>query len=70
MMEVYLSILFRTVTIMLILLFFTVFVMGKKSIGEMPVFDTLTIIVLGNVVGAVIVDGEIEHLPTIFAVVC
>ncbi len=68
-METYLSIFFRTISIMLILLFFTVFVMGKKSIGELPVFDTLTIIVLGNVVGAVIVDGEIGHLPTIFAVI-
>jgi len=66
--EIYLTILFRTFTIMLILLFFTVFIMGKKSIGELPVFDTLTIIVLGNVVGAVIVDSEIEHLPTVFAV--
>jgi uncharacterized membrane protein YcaP (DUF421 family) len=54
---------------MLILLFFTVFLMGKKSIGELPVLDTLTIIVLGNVVGAVIIDSRIENLPAIFAIV-
>jgi len=68
-MEIYLTIFFRTITTMLILLFFTVFLMGKKSIGELPVLDTLTIIVLGNVVGAVIIDSRIENLPAIFAIV-
>lgn len=68
-MEIYLSTFFRTVSIMLILLFLTVVVMGKKSIGELPVFDTLVVIVLGSVVGAVIVDQQIQHMPTIFAVI-
>jgi uncharacterized membrane protein YcaP (DUF421 family) len=68
-MEVYLTILFRIVSIMLLLLFSTLFIMGKRPIGELPVFDFLSIIVMGAIVGADIADPEIKHLPTAFAVV-
>jgi len=43
--------------------------MGKRPIGELPVFDFLSIIVIGAIVGADIADPKIEHLPTAFAVV-
>lgn len=43
--------------------------MGKRSIGELPVFDVLVILVLGTVVGADIADPKIEHIPTFVAVI-
>jgi len=43
--------------------------MGKRPIGELPVFDFLSIIVLASIVGADIADPEIAHMPTAFAVV-
>lgn len=42
--------------------------MGKRSIGELPVFDVLVIIVLGAVVGADIADPKIGHIHTFIAV--
>lgn len=53
----------RIITILPLLLVVTLF-MGKRSIGEMPVFDFLIIITLGAVVGADIADPKIEHLHT------
>lgn len=49
------------------MLFVTIF-MGRKSIGEMPVFDFLIVLALGSVVGADIADPSIHHLPTSFAI--
>lgn len=63
-----LSIVFlRIVTIFPLMLFVTLF-MGRRTIGEMPVFDFLVIIALGAVVGADIADPSIHHLPTAFAI--
>jgi uncharacterized membrane protein YcaP (DUF421 family) len=42
--------------------------MGKRSIGELPVFDVLVILVLGAVVGADIADPKIGHIHTFIAV--
>ncbi|MCC5911060.1 MAG: DUF421 domain-containing protein [Clostridiaceae bacterium] len=64
----YFKITLRIVTIMGLLLFL-VLITGRRKIGELPVFDFLTIIILGNVVGADIADPEIPHLPTAYAVV-
>ncbi|MDR5658857.1 DUF421 domain-containing protein [Serpentinicella sp. ANB-PHB4] len=64
----YLKITFRVVTIMALLLFL-VMVTGRRKIGELPVFDFLTIIIVGNVVGADIADPEIPHMPTAYAIV-
>jgi uncharacterized membrane protein YcaP (DUF421 family) len=64
----YLLITGRIVTIMGLLLFL-VLITGRRKIGELPVFDFLTIIVLANVVGADIADPTIPHLPTAYAVV-
>lgn len=43
--------------------------MGRRSIGELPVFDFLVILILGAVVGADIADPNIEHLHTAVAIV-
>lgn len=43
--------------------------MGKRSIGELPIFDFLVIIILGAVVGADIADPQIEHIHTAVAIV-
>jgi uncharacterized membrane protein YcaP (DUF421 family) len=58
----------RIVTILPLLLAATFF-MGKRSIGELPVFDFLIILTLGAVVGADIADPKIEHIHTGMAVI-
>src|SRR5690606_24838184 len=56
------------VTIIPLLLFTTLF-MGKRAIGELPVFDFLIVIILGALVGADIAEPDIKHLPTAFAII-
>ncbi len=63
-----LIVLLRIVTILPLLLFITLF-MGKRAIGQLPVFDFLIVVTLGAVVGADIADPNIEHLPTAFAII-
>ncbi|RXI96366.1 DUF421 domain-containing protein [Anaerobacillus alkaliphilus] len=58
----------RIVTILPLLLFMTLY-MGKRAIGELPIFDYLIIITLGAVVGADIADPNIKHFPTAIAVI-
>ncbi|WP_245917951.1 DUF421 domain-containing protein [Alteribacillus bidgolensis] len=58
----------RIITILPLLLCMTIF-MGKRAIGELPVFDFLIVITLGSVVGADIADPDVQHLPTVAAVV-
>jgi uncharacterized membrane protein YcaP (DUF421 family) len=58
----------RIITILPLVLFMTLF-MGRRSIGELPVFDFLTIVTLSAVVGADIADPKIDHIPTAFAIV-
>ncbi|WP_404406361.1 DUF421 domain-containing protein [Jeotgalibacillus malaysiensis] len=58
----------RIITILPLLLFVTLF-MGKRAIGELPIFDFLIILTLGAVVGADIADPNIDHLPTAAAVI-
>ncbi|WP_208592079.1 DUF421 domain-containing protein [Gracilibacillus suaedae] len=58
----------RVLTILPLLLIVTLF-MGKRAIGELPVFDFLVIITLASVVGADIADPNIDHFPTIIAVI-
>lgn len=43
--------------------------MGKRAIGELPVFDFLVILILGAVVGADIADPNIKHLPTVITII-
>lgn len=68
-MATYGLIAFRLITIMALALAVTLLIMGKRPIGELPVFDFLTIVVMGAAVGADIADPNIEHLPTAFTVV-
>ena len=68
-MEIYLTITFRIVTIMALLLFATLFIMGKRPIGELPVFDFLVLVVMGSIVGADIAGPDAAHLPIAFSVV-
>lgn len=58
----------RIITILPLLLVTTLY-MGKRSIGELPVFDFLIIITLGAVVGADLADPKIEHIHTAATVV-
>jgi uncharacterized membrane protein YcaP (DUF421 family) len=58
----------RVVTILPLLLLITLY-MGKRAIGELPVFDFLVIITLASVVGADIADPNIHHFPTVIAII-
>lgn len=58
----------RIITILPLMLFVALF-MGKRSIGELPVFDFLVIITLGAVVGADIADPAVPHIHTAVAIV-
>ncbi|EIW15676.1 MULTISPECIES: DUF421 domain-containing protein [Pelosinus] len=58
----------RIFTILPLMLFVTLF-MGRRSVGELPVFDYLIIITLGSVVGADIAEPEINHIYIAFAVI-
>ncbi|TLS38208.1 DUF421 domain-containing protein [Pseudalkalibacillus caeni] len=64
----YLIVILRIATILPLLLGITLF-MGKRSVGEMPVFDYLVILTLGSVVGADIGQPEVKHMPTVIAVI-
>lgn len=68
-MYTYLSILVRIVVIMLITLFSILLIMGKRPLGELPVFDYLIVIVLGSVVGSDIADPDAHHIQIAFAVI-
>ena len=58
----------RIITILPLVLLITL-LMGKRSIGELPVFDFLIIISLGAVVGADLSDPEIRHLHTVVTII-
>lgn len=58
----------RIITILPLLLMMTL-LMGKRSIGELPVFDFLIIISLGAVVGADLSDPEIRHFHTAITII-
>ncbi|KGP73341.1 DUF421 domain-containing protein [Pontibacillus yanchengensis] len=62
------KVIFRIATILPFMLVIGLF-MGKRSIGELPVFDFLVILVLGSVVGADIADPEINHIHTVVAMI-
>ncbi len=63
-----LTVLLRIITIFPLLLVITLY-MGKRSIGEMPVFDFLIIITLASVTGADIADPSVSHAHTAWALV-
>lgn len=63
-----LLILGRIITILPLFLFITLY-MGRRSIGELPIFDYLVILILGAVAGADIADPSVRHLETGFAII-
>ncbi|WP_409252999.1 DUF421 domain-containing protein [Bacillus sp. SCS-153A] len=63
-----LAVFFRVITILPLLLFITIY-MGKRAIGELPIFDFLIILTLGSVVGADIAEPKVQHLPTVAAII-
>ncbi|WP_254853976.1 DUF421 domain-containing protein [Halobacillus salinus] len=65
-MEDSIKVIGRIITILPLLLALTLY-MGKRSVGELPVFDLLVLLVLGSVVGADIADPDIQHIHTIVA---
>ncbi|MFG6147643.1 DUF421 domain-containing protein [Halobacillus sp. B23F22_1] len=67
-MKEILLVLGRIITVLPLLLFITLF-MGKRAIGELPIFDFLIIVTLGAVVGADIADPDIKHVPTVIALI-
>jgi uncharacterized membrane protein YcaP (DUF421 family) len=58
----------RIITILPLLLFIAIY-MGKRAIGELPIFDFLIILTLGSVVGADIAEPKVQHLQTGIAVI-
>ncbi|MBU8907571.1 DUF421 domain-containing protein [Desertibacillus haloalkaliphilus] len=44
-------------------------IMGRRSIGELPVFDFLVVLILGSVVGADLADPSIDHIHTAVAII-
>lgn len=64
----YLIIALRIVSIMGLFLFL-ILKTGRRKLGELPVYDFLSVIVIGSVIGADIAEPDIPHLPTMFAVV-
>ncbi|MCT2537766.1 DUF421 domain-containing protein [Aquibacillus koreensis] len=58
----------RIITIYPLLLMVTIY-MGKRAIGELPIFDFLIILSLGSIVGADIADPDIKHIHTAVAII-
>jgi uncharacterized membrane protein YcaP (DUF421 family) len=67
-LEEMLILLGRVVTILPLMLFATLF-MGRRSIGELPIFDFLILLAFGAVVGADIADPKIPHIHTAVAII-
>lgn len=67
-LEEMLILLGRVVTILPLMLFATLF-MGRRSVGELPIFDFLILLALGAVVGADIADPKIPHVHTAVAII-
>ncbi|SDW99058.1 DUF421 domain-containing protein [Paenibacillus sp. CF384] len=44
-------------------------IMGKRSLGELPVFDFLVILSLGSVIGADIADPSVNHIHIAIAII-
>jgi uncharacterized membrane protein YcaP (DUF421 family) len=58
----------RIFTILPFMLMVTLF-MGRRTIGEMPIFDFLVVIVIGALVGSDISEPNIPHIHTVVALI-
>ncbi|EGO63392.1 DUF421 domain-containing protein [Acetonema longum] len=63
-----LKILGRVLTILPLMLLVALF-MGRRAVGELPVFDFLIVLTLGSVVGADIAEPEVNHIYIAFAII-
>lgn len=64
----YVVVALRIISVMALILLLTLKT-GRRKIGELPVYDFLTILVIGSVIGADISEPDIPHLPVLFSVV-
>lgn len=64
----YLIITLRIISVMALFLFL-ILKTGRRKIAELPVYDFISMIVLGSVIGADIAEPNTPHLPILFAVV-
>ncbi|WP_280768285.1 DUF421 domain-containing protein [Salipaludibacillus daqingensis] len=62
-----LRVIVRISTILPLLLVVTLY-MGKRAIGQLPLFDFLVIVTLASVTGADIADPNIQHFHTVIAI--
>lgn len=62
------NVLGRIITILPLLLMMTLF-MGKRSIGQVPIFDFLIFVTLASVTGADLADPSVSQVHTAFAIV-
>ncbi|WP_066189793.1 MULTISPECIES: DUF421 domain-containing protein [Gracilibacillus] len=56
----------RVLTILPLFLAIALF-MGRRAMGEVPIFDFLVIITLASVVGADVANPDVSHIPTVTA---
>lgn len=62
------KIVLRIVTILPLLLVVTLY-MGKRAVGQLPLFDFLVIVTLASVTGADIADPSIPQIHTVIAII-
>ncbi len=63
----YLIITLRIVSVMALILFL-ILKTGRRKIAELPIYDFLSVIVIGSVIGADISEPDIPHLHILFSV--
>lgn len=64
----YFIIALRIISVMALFLFL-ILKTGRRKIAELPVYDFISMIVIGSVIGADIAEPNLPHLPTLFSVV-
>lgn len=64
----YIKIFIRIITILPMFLLLTLLT-GRRKIGELPVYDFLSILIVGTVVGADIAEPETDHFLMAFAII-
>lgn len=67
-LEEYIRITLKVFTILPIVVFL-ILKSGRRKIGELPIFDFISIIVLGSMIGADLADPKLKYLPTAYAII-
>ncbi len=63
-MNVYVQILLRIIVTWPVL-FLVTMLMGKRNMGQLPVFDFIIVITIGSITGADLADPSVPHGPTL-----